>query len=166
MGPLERLLIGKVEGYDLPKLQASGFRVTSCENHAYNCIAWAVREETAWWEPTDESDDYRYWPDGVPAEQTIPAYVAAIRTKGFEVCEDGSLESGFEKIALYADEYDIPKHAARQLASGAWTSKLGYLEDVEHPSVEDVAGEYYGEVVRYLKRAIPAPAPSEGSTLS
>ena len=44
---------------------------------------------------------------------------------------DESLEPGFEKVALYALG-GVPKHAARQLSSGRWSSKLGDLEDVEH----------------------------------
>jgi len=43
---------------------------------------------------------------------------------GYSECHDASLEPGFEKIAIYANT-DGPQHAARQLVTGRWTSKLG-----------------------------------------
>jgi hypothetical protein len=65
-------------------------------------------------------------------------------------CGDADLEDGYEKVALYALR-GIPTHAARQLPSGAWTSKLGALEDVQHP-LDGLQVEDYGAPVRYLKR--------------
>jgi hypothetical protein len=47
-------------------------------------------------------------------------------------------------------------HAARQLPSGKWTSKLGKGEDIEHDSPYDVGGGVYGEVMQVMKRAVPA----------
>jgi hypothetical protein len=67
-------------------------------------------------------------------------------------CEDGRLESGFEKIALFALE-GLPKHAARQLQSGRWTSKLGRLEDIEH-TLDDLTGALYGSVALVMKRPV------------
>jgi hypothetical protein len=43
-------------------------------------------------------------------------------------------------------------HAARQLPTGKWTSKLGKAEDIEHDSPDDVAGGIYGEVVLFMRR--------------
>ena len=43
------------------------------------------------------------------------------------------------------------QHAARQLVSGKWTSKLGPDEDIEHESPDSIA-EWYGVAV-ILKRA-------------
>ena len=48
-----------------------------------------------------------------------------------------------------------PKHAARQLPSGRWTSKLGFLEDIEH-ALHDLEGTEYGAVVLVMKRPIIA----------
>ncbi len=69
---------------------------------------------------------------------------------GYEECEDGSHEPGFEKIALYAKDAE-PTHAARQLPDGRWTSKLGKLEDIAH-SLEGLAECLYGEIVLFMKR--------------
>jgi hypothetical protein len=65
----------------------------------------------------------------------------------------------FEKIALYADKNGLPSHAARQLPSGTWTSKLGPMEDIEHlmlEALEDAAGttSAYGKVALIVRRPI------------
>jgi hypothetical protein len=67
--------------------------------------------------------------------------------------DDESLESGFEKVALYGSGA-FYTHASRQLADGRWTSKVGRSEDIEHDSPGDVAGGVYGEVVRFMKRPV------------
>ena len=72
---------------------------------------------------------------------------------GYEPCERGDLEPGFEKVAIFADD-EGPTHAARQLDNGRWTSKLGSMEDIEH-ALEGLAGSEYGRVVRYLRRQEP-----------
>ena len=71
---------------------------------------------------------------------------------GFIDCgSNEQLETGFEKIALYASA-SLYTHAARQLPTGKWTSKLGNWVDVEHNSPDDVAGGVYGEVYQILQR--------------
>ena len=81
-----------------------------------------------------------------------------ITTLGYTECPDGALEAGHEKVVLFALRDDggdlVPTHAARQLADGRWTSKLGPLEDIEHTNVEDVNGPIYGVPVRFMRRAV------------
>lgn len=72
-------------------------------------------------------------------------------TISYEVCESGDLEQGFTKIAIFSDSNGIPTHAARQLKTGYWTSKLGPFIDVQHTIHSVEAGEY-GNVIVYLKR--------------
>jgi len=93
------------------------------------------------------------WPSGARREETVAAFIEAFQTLGFVTCADGALEQGFEKIALYALA-GAPKHAARQLPNGHWTSKLGELEDVEH-ALDGLIGVWYGSVVQVLKRPLP-----------
>ena len=78
--------------------------------------------------------------------------ILATRYRGARnaVCDNADLEAGFEKIAIY-QLAGVPTHAARQLDDGSWTSKLGALEDVQHP-LDGLRVEDYGEPVRYLKR--------------
>jgi hypothetical protein len=70
--------------------------------------------------------------------------------------DEESLEPGFEKVALFADSTGKPANASRQLPSGAWTSKLGNAEDIEH-ELHALEGEIYGVVALLLKRPLPLP---------
>ncbi|MEG3858797.1 hypothetical protein QT974_06710 [Microcoleus sp. herbarium12] len=72
---------------------------------------------------------------------------------GYEICKDDLLEVGYQKIAIYVDLNGIPTHAARQLVNGKWTSKLGWLEDMEH-ELDGLVGDRYGVVGQILKRAV------------
>jgi hypothetical protein len=95
-----------------------------------------------------------FWPEGVSRGMMIADFTRAYATFGYTVCESGELEEGFEKIALYFHG-DYVDHAARQLPSGRWTSKLGLDgEDIEHDTVEVVAGGVYGTQITYLRRAL------------
>ena len=82
----------------------------------------------------------------------MEAFTIAFSKLGYETCEDGSLESGFEKVAIY-EANTVVTHMARQLDTGMWTSKLGPNVDIEHNSPADLEDGVYGKVVRYLKRA-------------
>lgn len=132
-----------------PKLNVQAWRKTSEQTNDYNCLAWAAGETHRRW----DLDQNYYWPEGVPREQTIPAFIAAYKTRGYTDCENGDYESGYEKIAIFAIQ-QRPQHAARQLANGAWTSKLGPFWDIEHETAEAVESTTYGEVVVFMKRPI------------
>jgi hypothetical protein len=143
-----------VEGIELlfPALQNSGYRITSPASRDYNCIAWAAGDDLRWWWPDPDPDnDAVYWPAGVVREETLAAFVAAYATLGYVPCANEELEAGFEKMALFAQPAGAPTHAARQLPTGRWTSKLGLLEDIDH-SLHDLAGERYGAVAQILIR--------------
>lgn len=73
-------------------------------------------------------------------------------SQGYVPCSDGTLESGYEKIAIYANRRDDWTHAARQRPDGWWTSKLGSDVDIIHLTPEDLEGVEYGTVVMFLKR--------------
>src|SRR3989442_11379407 len=111
----------------LPALTADKYRVTSTASWEYNCIAWVAGVTDAWWWPVPG----RYWPADVPREETLAAFLAAFAALGYAPCPTADLEPGIEKIALYAVE-DTPTHAARQLPTGWWTSKLGPSIDIDH----------------------------------
>lgn len=134
-----------------PNLSGTDYRVTSPKSQEYNCFAYAAGETDRWWQATP--GDFFYWPDGVPQEETLAAYIQAYQTLGYKVCDRDDLEPGFEKIALYVDSENMPTHAARQLPNGKWTSKLGWLEDIEH-ELHALMGDRYGIVGQILKRPI------------
>jgi hypothetical protein len=145
-----------------PNLTAHSCVLTSPKSNAYNCIAWAAGEITRWWWPASLRG-ISYWPKGVPREETLAAFIAAFATKGFAPCADGSLQEGIEKVALFAKQIGglvIPTHAARQLESGQWTSKMGSLEDIHHSTFNDVNGPIYGQPVQFLARPRNQPPDS------
>jgi hypothetical protein len=136
-----------------PGLQGKDYLITSPGSKKYNCIAWAAGDaQTTWWPSGDDRDT---WPPGVAVEETLSAFQAAFVFLGYTACGDEKLETGFEKVALFANVHGEPLHAARQLPSGRWTSKLGELEDIEH-ELRDLEGAAYGLVVLIMKRPLPA----------
>lgn len=62
---------------------------------------------------------------------------------------------GFQKVAFFVGANGVPTHAARQLPSGLWTSKLGEWEDIEH-TLHALEGDIYGTVALLLKRRFVA----------
>jgi len=85
---------------------------------------------------------------------TLDAFIQAFQSIGYEVGASDNLESGFQKIAIYADYTGKPTHAARQFLNKKWTSKLGQDEDIEHETLEGIMGETYGSVVCIMKKII------------
>jgi hypothetical protein len=131
---------------DFPRLTDANHRITSPANPEYNCVAWAAGDTEHWWQPG------LFWPAiPVPDDYGIGTLEQAFLALGFQECANGDPEAGFEKVALYGSSL-FYTHAARQLASGKWTSSLGLSEDIEHDHPEDVAGGLYGELVQFMKR--------------
>jgi hypothetical protein len=135
-----------------PGLRGNPYEITSPKDHTYNCVALAAGDNRNWWWPDAAAEDA--WPPGVARGETIEAFRDAFATLGYIVCDDDGAEEGFEKVALFALA-GIPKHAARQLPGGRWTSKLGLGEDIVH-ALHDLTGMVYGSVVLIMKRPIRA----------
>jgi hypothetical protein len=132
-----------------PGLRASGYQITSPATPSYNCFAWAGDDTRSWWQPMMLSG--YYWPAEVPSELTLENLVAVYARLGYSSCDSAEPEAGFEKIAIYVDADGSPTHAARQTQAGVWTSKLGELEDVEHPAPASLES-FYGKVRQVLRR--------------
>ena len=130
-----------------PGLETTPWDITSKEDTEYNCIAWAAGDNENWWWP----DLFSYWPEGIKQECTFDSFEQAFGTMGFIKCKDGSFEPGFEKIAIFTDEDNIPLHAARQINDGTWTSKLGRSYDITHTETA-LLGKEYGRQLFFLKR--------------
>ena len=133
-----------------PNLQAGGYAVTSQRTAEYNCIAWAAGDMGQWWEPMG---DHHYWPDSATNEYSLIAFAQAFAAHGYARCDDAALEAGFEKMAIYVDAERMPSHAARQLPSGKWTSKLSKLEDIEHDTLAALEGDAYGTVALIMRKS-------------
>jgi hypothetical protein len=95
-----------------------------------------------------------FWPPQVPRVLSLDAFRAAFATLGYVECVGEEPEPGFEKIAVFADDQGIPRHAARQTSTSRWTSKLGIMEDIEH-ALHDLEGSLYGSVMLIMKRPVP-----------
>lgn len=138
---------------ELPSLTDANCQVTSPATRQYNCLAWAASENFRNWWP--DTLGVGYWPPGVPREVTTAMFLRAYASRGFVLCFDGTREGGIEKMALYGTGLqgsEIPTHAALQLETGEWTSKLGDFEDIRHSAAADVNGPVYGHVICYLSR--------------
>jgi hypothetical protein len=142
------------------------FQITSWPTDSYNCIAWAAEDQSYWWWP--DPDHESFWPHGVQRDDSMAAFVAAFRTIGYELCNSFDLEAGFEKVAIYAVG-DKVKHMARQLPSGAWTSKLGEWWDIAHDSVDGSSGlaptnfpSLWNKEARYASRNTPYASAPDG----
>ena len=81
---------------EIPELKSCNYRITSPETGNYNCVAWAASCTTRWWWP--DKDGFLYWPKDVAREETISAFIAAFEARGYKKCDDGTLESGYEKV--------------------------------------------------------------------
>ena len=126
------------------------FLLTSPQTPNYNCIAWAFEDPSRVYWPGPPSSFY--WPDDVPREENIQAFIRLFEKKGYFKCHNGDLEQNFQKIAIFVNNKGCPTHAARQLDNGRWTSKLGPSFDVEH-TIFSIENGAYGVVSVYMKRS-------------
>lgn len=119
----------------------------------YNCIAWALGKKDDFWWPS-KIRPYT-WPDGLPREpegkETVDNFVRAFASQGFSGCCDPDPESGYVKIALYTNHLNVPKHAARLLQNGRWTSKLADFEDIEHDTLGVIEGKACGKARLFFR---------------
>lgn len=134
---------------EFPNLRTSPYRITSSATPEYNCIAWAAGDKEAWWWP--DANEQAYWPSGVPRVESLPAFIKAFQSLGYEKCDFAELEIDCEKVAIFTDETGKPTHASRQEPDGSWTSKLGQWIDIEH-ALEGVSGSRYGAIAVIMKR--------------
>jgi hypothetical protein len=154
-------MVERIE-HAFPGLRGRAYQVTSPQDDIYNCIAWAAGDTTRWWWPdAADNPDSAYWPPGVPRAETLEAFRGAFAALGYAMCNHDQIEADYEKIALFALA-GVPRHAATQLPSGCWTSKLGPMEDIEH-ALHDLTGMMYGSVVLIMKRVSPATAGEEAT---
>jgi hypothetical protein len=131
-----------------PKLDAHQFQLTSPQTPTYNCIAYAAGDFQRWWWP-DSMGDF-YWPEAAQRVEHLSAFQQAFETLGYGLSGSGDFEESVEKIAIYAKNA-VPTHAARQLSSGVWSSKLGPDVDISH-NLEGVENAIYGTVAFLMQR--------------
>ncbi len=147
-------------GRRLPAVEKWPVKKTSEETDHYNCFAYVAGDAKRPWCPLPILPRGVYWPVTVKPDQedTVWPVLEGYGAIGFEWCTDGALESGMEKIAIYANEREQPTHVAIQRESGVWQSKLGSDIDVEHTlesleSSEEFGPSEYGKAKYFMKRA-------------
>lgn len=164
-----------------PNLASAGYEKTSEATGrppapgAYNCIAWAAHDNHRWWWPEPDA----FWPSWARRQPTVACFAQAFRRLGYRKCSNSRREFGYEKVALYAmhnsgvpvpatlavDHFDDwePKHMARQLPDGTWTSKAGGSEDLTHFTLDAVecfgptfkhGAVQYGSPIFFMKRLV------------
>ena len=139
---------------DFPGLVGSNHRMIGPPTKKFNCIAWAVGDPIQWMWPVGPGK--KFWPPGIPREETLPAFEALFLSLDYESCPLDDRDSGYERIAVFASADGVPVHAARQVGSGPWTSKLGNFGVLEH-ELHALEGEIYGKVVRMFRRFSISP---------
>jgi hypothetical protein len=132
----------------LPNLHFRPYYQRSEIDPGYNCLAFAVDRNDIF-VSTSPVNGY-HWPPR--NERRLDSWSEYIKQHGFEDCDDGTFEPGFQKIALYATAQG-PKHAAKQLKNGSWASKLGSNIDIEHPHLDALEGDLYGTPVKFFRTA-------------
>lgn len=130
-----------------PGLAGSRYEITSPATPRYNCVAWAVGEQNRFWWPAHR---FHYWPPEAPDENSVAAFRTMLELRGYTECQSPVHQEGVEKVALFAQDGD-PKHLARQLPDGSWTSKLGPNVDIKH-NLHDLEGAEYGQVALVMER--------------
>jgi len=134
---------------DIPNLAGTGYSEESEATDSYNCIAFAFGDKRNWWWPI-KARGY-YWPPGFDFNNSVETFARLFELHGYTKCDNSAHEHGYEKVAIYTRDGRV-EHAARQLRSGRWASKLGDEQDIEHDNVQDVECASYGSVTMFLKR--------------
>lgn len=132
---------------------------TSDPDSGYNCVAWAFgRNDINWW-PSFPGGGWA-WPVPFACQgHALNEFENLFAVWGWEPCQSSALESGYDKIALYADGEGSPTHLARmirpKILSGSvslWTSKLGPGIDITH-ELDALEGDHrFGKVYRIYRK--------------
>jgi hypothetical protein len=141
---------------DFPRSFIQPFQVTSAITPIYNCIAYVYGDSTRpyWPYPFPQfafPEVLYYWPPGLPRINHVDSFRQLYETIGYKVCQDGTLDLPWEKIAVFGKNENDPKHAAKQLITGKWSSKLGTNYDVSH-DIHNISAGTYGDVLLYMRR--------------
>ena len=137
-----------------PKLRPDNHIPRSHSTARYNCVAFVNGDKRHWWQPGQHGGRFR-WPADIKQHDTLAAWTELFLKDGYVVTDNQTVESGYEKIAIYVDpETALPSHVAKS-DGVTWMSKLGKGQDIEHSSLDILSGasqDEYGTVTVVLKR--------------
>lgn len=127
-----------------PGLVGTDYEITSPVSLKYNCIAWAMGDDSKWWWPDEDA----FWPLD-ERSTTLESFTQMLHRTGF-VIGQLPIRDGFDSIALYVRNGRVT-HVARWLRDEYWTSKLGLDVDIRH-TLTALQGDVYGSVARVFFR--------------
>lgn len=130
-----------------PKLSSEDFRIVEPASDRYNCIAYVAGDTTKTWWP----NEIDYWPPRATRDNRVESLEEALAGLGYEQCDDSNVEAGYQKVALYGFQGRF-EHAAVQMPSGRWCSKMGKGPVIEHFSPESLSGGPYGDATTFMRR--------------
>lgn len=130
-----------------PNLASEGFSIVGAPSEVYNCIAYAAGDTSKWWWP----DGVNYWPPWAAETDRKESLKEVFAGLGYERCDDGRADGGYQKVALYEVNGEM-KHAAMQMPSGRWRSKMGQGPVIEHRSPDSLSNGIYGDATTYMGR--------------
>ncbi len=131
-----------------PNLANEGFSIVGEPSGVYNCIAYAAGDTSKWWWP----DGVNYWPPWTAETELIESVTEAFAGLGYELCDDGHVEDGYQKVSLYEVNGEM-KHAAIQMPNGRWRSKMGQGPVIEHHSPQSLSGGMYGDATTHMRKS-------------
>lgn len=131
----------------LPTLKGRDLSL-SPEDFNVNCLAFAVGDNTQWWEPP--SGHGTYWPQGFREDLSVQTVEEILKLHGFTVESDRAETPDTDAIAIYGERGEWTHFA--KFANGKWSSKLGELDDVEDIMLDDLEVPDYGKCLKILKR--------------
>ena len=134
---------------EFPNLYGEGFEIVEQPSPRYNCIAYAAGDTTEWWWP----DGINYWPPWATLDNRTESLEEVFAGLGYEQCNDGIPEEGYQKVALYEIQSEF-QHVAVQMPNGRWRSKMGQGPVIEHRNPESLSGGMYGDATAYMRRAL------------
>lgn len=147
-------------------LNDENFTIKSRLTPGYNCIAWAMGFDDRWVDcfPDDSVARKKWWPEGVDRDFRPETLVRAFEKMGFVKCDDDTIESDYDKVALYKVSPLVDSstgviiaeegwtHAARVIGNNCYHSKMGGLFDIHHYAGNIFEGSLYGVVYQFMKR--------------
>ena len=136
-----------------PSLASTRFRIVSLYNGRYNCYSWAIGNTSQRLSPQKRPGNL--WHRLVNPFTDLDSFVRVFELLGgFELCKNAKFVVGYEKIAFYLGPDNRPRHAARQLDSKTWSSKIGGGCLIHHKGLSCLNGSEYGKAEVFMKRRI------------
>ena len=139
-----------------PKLIPGTFIPASKATPRYNCIAFAARDERHWWQGERNGGRF-YWPLALARTTSVNTVTQIFTARGFQLTSDYSIESQYEKVAIYVSLQDLEFSHMAWSDGVVWKSKLGSGQDIDHYTLDVLEGDQadeYGIVERILRKPI------------